>query len=81
MSHDIIVCIPCKLVMHGERNLGIHTKFKHQLDKIEAENQKIIVRIGVCENSNWKPCPDSHNRPANPEELAKAMMLIKFKII
>ena len=75
MAHDIYVCIPCKRLMHGSRNHGIHAKHHHKMDYLEAEEQGIIVKIGECQNTLWLPCKDPHDRNATEQEVQLALTL------
>lgn len=75
MAHEIFVCLEHKRIMHGARNLGIHSKKHHGTDYVDQLANGVIVEIGTCENTVWNPCRDSHDRDATEQEIQLALSL------
>lgn len=75
MAHGIFVCLEHKRLMHGARNIGIHSKKHHGKDYTVLEAEGVIVEIGQCEPTLWNPCKDPHDRPTTNQEVELAQSL------
>jgi len=75
VAHEVFVCVEHKRLMHGARNIGIHSKKHHGTDYGELEEKGIIIEIGKCENTLWNPCKDPHDREATDQEIQLALSL------
>ena len=80
MAHQIFLCLEHKRIMHGARNEGIHCKHHHQESVSDLERKGIIIDIGECENTEWNPCKDPHDRVATEEEIQLALSLKEKQI-
>lgn len=67
MSHNIWVCLRCKLTCHSLRPMGPHN-VKHGGDWSQT------VDIGPCivSESRWQTCKRNHLIPSTVKELEKA---------
>ena len=74
MTHPIYVCLEHKVTMHTCRNVGIHSRSKHNMDYIDAEERGIVVKIGDCnpQDTVYGRCPSPKDRPATDFELKEA---------
>lgn len=75
MAHAIFVCLEHKRIMHGNRNLGIHSNKHHKTGYLRQLENRTIIEIGKCENTLWNPCKDPHDREATKREIQLALSL------
>ena len=75
MAHNIFVCLEHKRLMHGARNVGIHSNKHHETVYTELLEEGIIVTIGKCEPTLWKSCTDPHDRDATEQEIQLALQM------